>query len=332
LADYEEIILACYLNGRKKTYLGRHGPHDLADWQEHLRPSFAPRQVRARRLGDKPQREYLQTIHRWLADGLAKANFDAPTPFINRSPDISIYQYSRLSADLAELVPDLLLDQHGGSYSTYMLLDGSLVHSSDFYRSIANFAMAVDGIETVLDVGCGSGFLACHLAASDRYKDVLGVDSSPYRVSGARLHAELNNCPARFEVMSVSDLQLPDRSVDMSITSFALEQTGEHLARCFSEIRRVTRKLIVLVEPANEFFPTLPSLWHVPISGWANQYYAMLTGSGLSFAVRPNLLCNYYNPGAVFIIDVERKDHPRFNYPQLFEPGVEGWPGGVTII
>src|SRR5262249_9035692 len=161
------------------------------------------------------------------------------------SPERSLYGTPRLAVDLAQQTADLQHEQHGESFSVLMCRDGSLVHSADFYRAMANFVGAIDGMERVLDVGCGSGFLACHLAASGRYRDVLGVDSSPQRVDGARLFATLNGNPARFEAMSMGDLKLPDRSVDLTVTSFALEQTGEHLERCLNEIRRVTRKLIV---------------------------------------------------------------------------------------
>jgi SAM-dependent methyltransferase len=213
-----------------------------------------------------------------------------------------------------------------------MCRDGSLVHSSDFYRAMANFVGAIDGIDSVLDVGCGSGFLASHLAASGRYRDVMGVDSSPQRVDGARLYAALNGVAARFEARSMSELKLPDRSVDLTVTSFALEQTGAHLARCLAEIRRVTRKMIVLFEPTTEFSPTLASLWHTPRSGWATTYQTTLADWGVAYATRPNLLYHYFNPGTVFVIDLEHREHPALRHPQLFRPAWQAWPGGVAFV
>ncbi|MBI3517545.1 MAG: class I SAM-dependent methyltransferase [Proteobacteria bacterium] len=331
VADHEAIILACYLEADDKRFIDRRGVHDLAPWQAQVRPDLRPREVRVRRLGPERQRDYLRTVHRWLGDQLVKADFDPPIPATHRDPEVSDYWYPRLATDLAQQTLDLLPEEHGASFSTLMLRDGSLVHTSDFYRAIANFVIAVEGMDSVLDVGCGSGFLACYLAASGRYKSVLGTDSSPWRINGARLHAELHGSAARFDVMTMTNIQLPDKSVDISVTSYALEQTGEHLERCFSEIRRVTRKLIVLVEPTNEFFATLPSLWHIPARGWANQYYSMLSKSGLAFAMRPSLLYHYFNPGTVFVIDLQHRDHPCLRYPQLFGPGVEAWPGGVTV-
>ena len=129
----------------------------------------------------------------------------------------------------------------------------------------------------------------------------------------------------------MSDIRLPDRSVDVSVTSFALEQSGEHLERCIAEIVRVTRKLFILLEPTNEFFPTLASLWHVPLWGWANRYHPVLVKSALAFAVRPPLLFHYTNPGTIFVIDLESREHPRLRHPQLFGLACADWPGGVRI-
>lgn len=332
LIDFEEIVLACYLEGQKKSYLDRQGMHDLALWQEQVKPSLLPREVRMRRLGADRTNEYFTTIHRWLVAEITRAGFKPPVPLGKRSPDLSIYEYPRLAVDLAQHTDDLQRENHGASFSVLMCRDGSLVHTSDFYRAIANFVLSIDGIESVLDVGCGSGFLACHLAAARRYKDVLGIDSSAYRINGARLYAELNDCSARFDVMSVTNIRLPDDSVDLSVTSFALEQTGDELERCFAEIVRVTRKLIVLFEPSAEFFATLASQWHLPANGWANQYHAVLTRSGMAFATRPTLLYHYFNPGTVFVIDLESREHPRLRYPGLFGTGYEDWPGGARFI
>jgi SAM-dependent methyltransferase len=327
----EEIVLACYLEADAKAFLGRRGVRDLAPWQQAVKPDFSSRPVQLERLGADQQRDYVRTVHRWLAKSLADAEFDAPTTPFARSPESLIYRVPFLSVNLADQTPDLRIQAFDQPFSHLMCLDGSFVYSSDFYRSLANFVTAVDGMETVLDVGCGSGLLACHLAGSGRYADVLGIDASPERISGARLHAELNRSTARFEVMSMADIRLPDRSVDISVTSYSLEQSGPHLARCLAEIQRVTRRLIILFEPAVEYFPTLPSLWHVPSCGWATEFHATLIKSGLAFAARPNLLYHYYNCGAAFVIDLESREHPRLRYPQLFGLGVDGWPGGVAI-
>lgn len=329
--DREEIILACFLNAGTKVHLDARGTaRDLAPWQEQVRPDLRTREVRVRRLGDDAQMDYMRRVHKWLADEIVAADYLRPmTP--PRDPDVSGYTSPRLVVDLAQQTLDLQQENHGASFSTLVYLDRTLVHSSDFYRAMANFVMAMDGVESVLDVGCGSGFLACYLAASGRYREVRGVDSSPHRIDGARLHAKLTGSAARFDVSSMTRLDLPDASVDLVVTCFALEQSGSRLGAAIAELRRVARRALVLFEPTTQFFPTLPSLWNLRKRGWADSYHEVLTASGHPFAVRPNLLSHYYNPGAVFVVDLQSDSDPVRRFPKLFRPEPEAWPGGVAV-
>jgi SAM-dependent methyltransferase len=332
-ADFEEIVLACFLRGASKLYLNLKGDvRSMGQWEAQMRPEYGmPAAVRIELLGDEYQRNYLRFMHRRLASDLINHDFLYPTP-ISRSPERSIYTELRLAVDLAQLTPDLHVEDYGASFSILQGPDGAITYSPDFYRSISNYVTAIDGIETVLDMGCGSGFLACYLAASGKYRNVLGVDSSPQRIDGARLHAELIGSRARFEVMSMSKLDLPDRSVDLVVTSFALEQSGPHLGDALQELRRVAKKLLVLFEPTTQFFPTLMSMWHTRNRGWASDYNNALLQIAGPYAARPNLLSHYFNGGTVFVVDLETQTHPALRFPHLFRPGAEGWPGGIEYI
>jgi SAM-dependent methyltransferase len=331
LVDREEIVLACFLNARVKVHVdGRGQVRDLAPWQAQMRPDFRPREVRMRRLGEAAQDDYLRRVHKWLSDEMVAAGYQRPKP-APRDPDVSGYTAPRLAADLSQQTLDLQRENHGASFSTLMYLDGTLVHSSDFYRAMANYIMGIEGIESVLDVGCGSGFLCNFLAASERYRSVRGVDSSPHRIAGARLHAALTGSTATFDVTTMTRIDAPDASVDLVVTCFALEQSGSHLPRAIAELRRVARKMLVLFEPSTQFFATLPSLWNVPQRGWADGYLETLTALGRPFAMRPNLLSQYYNPGTVFVVDLESDGDLRQRLPALFRPAPEAWPGGVSV-
>ncbi len=330
--DYQEIILSCFLESKTKTYHDVSGNEvDIDKWQRHINQDFQCRDVILHRLPESYQDKYFRRLNRWLTTELIAADFENPKTTQEKSPEMSSYMVNRLGRDLAQHAFYLIPEAHGASFST-LYFDRQLVYSSDFYRSAANFLRSIEGVESVLDVGCGSGFLACHLAASGRYASVTGVDSSPNRIEGARLHGSLIGTTARFDVMSMTRLDLPDRSVDLSVTMFALEQTGRHLKRALAEIRRVTRRLMVLFEPTTEFFPTVPSVWHVARMGWASSYATSLAELGLAYAVRPNLLNHYYNPGTVFVVDLTSDVHPFRSFPQLFRPSPLDWPGGVRIV
>jgi SAM-dependent methyltransferase len=334
VADGQEIVLACYLSAERKQYLGSAGhSFDIAaKWQPHIRPSFGPREVWATRLPQEMQERYISNVHRWLADQIRDAGFGRPTPVFERRPETLLYTDFRLAEDLAQQTFELQIESFGASFSTLRLTDGTIVHSGDFYRSMANFLGSIPDVQSILDVGCGSGFLTCYLAGLGRYRSIVGVDASPQRVAGAQLHAELAGLPSvEFRQMSMDRLELPDASVDIAISSFALEQSGEALERVISELRRVARKYLVLFEPSTEYFPTFASIWHVSRSGWANRYFRVLTNAGVSFAVRPNLLGQYYNPGTVFVVDLQTDKNPVITLSHLFRDSVHEWPGGVRL-
>jgi hypothetical protein len=109
----------------------------------------------------------MRRVHKWLADEIIAADYLRPLT-APRDPDVSGYTAPRLVVDLAQQTAELQQESHGASFSTLVYLDRTLVNCSDFYRAMANFPMAIDGVESILDVGCGSGFLACDLAASGR--------------------------------------------------------------------------------------------------------------------------------------------------------------------
>lgn len=332
--DFEEIVFSCYLSADRKEFLDSAGGlHDIsAKWQPAIRPSFAPRPVEVSRFTKDAEYKYIASVHKWVGAQLQYWEYRRPKSFHERDPQTLLYKDPRLAYDLVQHTPDLQVEAFDQSFSTVMLNDGRVVYSADYYRAMANFVTALPGIESVLDVGCGSGFLACHLVGSNRYKAVAGVDASSPRVSGAALHAKLVGFDSiKFRQMSMDRLEFPDSSFDLITTSFALEQSGEALGRVFSELRRVARKFLILFEPSTEFFPTLASMWHVPYNGWANQYARVLTDAKVSYAVRPNLLCHYFNPGTVFVVDLQTDRNPMVAHPHLFRMNVDEWPGGIRI-
>lgn len=338
LHDFEEIVLACFLSGDRKLYLDTSGnAHDIArTWQPAVRPDFSPREVRATRLAPERERDYIWHFHKWLEAELAASDYGRPAPVAQRRPETLIYGAPRLAVDLAQQTPDLQAEvsiaSFRASFSTLMLSDGSMVTSADYYRAMANFIASVPEIDSILDVGCGSGFLSCYLAASGRHRRIIGVDATPSRVEAARLHARLAGAAGiDFRQMSMARLDLPDASVDAVVTSFALEQSGAALGQVIAELRRVARKYLILFEPTSEYFTSLAGLWHIRKSGWANQYFKVLGEAAVSYAVRPTLLGHYFNTGSVFVIDLASDRNPVLRLPHLFRADPQDWPGGLLV-
>jgi len=331
LVDYEEIVIACFLSAGSKSYLdAQGGRHDIAGWERDIRPDYRPSPLAVRCLNTDEEAAYIGRVHAQLGAALVEADFGRPRPVRERDPDLSLYTQHRLAKDIAQLTSGLQVEAHDAPFSILKTPDGSIVQSADYHRACANFVSAIDGVEDILDLGCGSGFLSCHLAASGKYRRVLGVDSAQTRIDDARLHADLIGSTATFAQSSMVALDLPDKSFDLTVTSYALEQSGARLSDAIRELCRVTRRYLILFEPTGEYFSTVPGLWHIGASGWANTYFAAL--DGLNFAVRPNLLSQYYNPSAVFVIDLSGRENPVLTLPHLFRPAIAEWPGGVRFI
>ncbi len=92
--------------------------------------------------------------------------------------------------------------------------------------------------QTVLDLGCGGGFMSEALAA--RGAKVIGVDVSRGAIAIAKRHAASGGLAIRYLVASGEDLPLPDASVDCVVCVDVLEHVRS-LDRVLNEIRRVLR-------------------------------------------------------------------------------------------
>lgn len=109
-------------------------------------------------------------------------------------------------------------------------------------RAIAEFGHYFDECETVLDVGCGSGFSEPFWQALGlRWTGVtLGHDANAAKVSGRDIRLQ-----------DMSFLDLPDEAVDIVFARHVLEHSPFPLLTLM-EWRRVAKKFLLLVAPAPE--------------------------------------------------------------------------------
>ena len=91
---------------------------------------------------------------------------------------------------------------------------------------------------TVLDLGCGGGFMSEALAA--RGAKVIGVDVSRGAIGVAKRHAASGGLAIRYLVASGEGLPLPDASVDCVVCVDVLEHVRS-LDQVLDEVRRVLR-------------------------------------------------------------------------------------------
>lgn len=101
--------------------------------------------------------------------------------------------------------------------------------------------MIPDDVRSVVDVGCGDGYLTHRLA--ERF-DVTAVDRSDVALARVR---------CRKIQASADDLPLPDRSVDLAFSGEMLEHLpDETLGRAVRELARISRRYVFITVPHGE--------------------------------------------------------------------------------
>lgn len=109
---------------------------------------------------------------------------------------------------------------------------------------------------TVLDAGCGEGFVTDFIKRRDNDLRITGVDLSEEAIRYAREHFGEQ---ARFRTGDIYDLPFPDDSFDTVLCSEVLEHL-EAPGEAAAELRRVARNYVVITVPLEPYFELLNNL------------------------------------------------------------------------
>ncbi|MBQ3704425.1 MAG: class I SAM-dependent methyltransferase [Oscillospiraceae bacterium] len=96
----------------------------------------------------------------------------------------------------------------------------------------------------ILDVGTGTGFFACILAAEGY--ETTGIDLTPEMIEHAEHMAAVLGVDARFLIMDAEETDFPDESFDVLVTR-NLTWTLPHIARAYREWYRLLKPGGVLI-------------------------------------------------------------------------------------
>lgn len=144
----------------------------------------------------------------------------------------------------------------------HLLADKHITRATDLnVQSIKKIMETVVG-ESVLDVGCGRGYLACQLV-EQLGKIVTAIDMYIPETC-------LSSQNPRFIEGDIEKLPFDDNSFDTVLCTHTLEHT-QNLEKAISELRRVARKRVIVVVPRQReyiytfdlhihFFPYISSL------------------------------------------------------------------------
>jgi len=129
-----------------------------------------------------------------------------------------------------------------GRYITGVDLDTSLVMDTDLNAKCINFILNNIEGDKVLDITCGKGFLSKEIAKKNNALKVYGVDIMPSK--------GIPNLPENLTFIkgSVENIPFDDNFFDTTIYDHTLEHTP-NIDKAVSELRRVTRKKLIIVVP-----------------------------------------------------------------------------------
>ncbi len=97
--------------------------------------------------------------------------------------------------------------------------------------------------EQVLDVGCGTGTLAMKVVPRvGTTGRVFGIDPGTQQIARARLKAARNSLPVEFQVGVIEQLNFPDQSFDVVMSTIMMHHLSDSLKRQgLAEIYRVLK-------------------------------------------------------------------------------------------
>lgn len=119
-------------------------------------------------------------------------------------------------------------------------------------------------VNSILDIGCGNGYILNFLHKLHKYEKLVGVDFSS---------TALDYLQTEKYLMDISELNFEDNSFDLVMCNEVLEHlTQDEYAQALSELQRISRKYILVTVPNNENLED--NLVCCPkCSTWFNQEY-----------------------------------------------------------
>lgn len=139
-------------------------------------------------------------------------------------------------------------------YASYYAKLVPLMGETDLNRACADRILAEAEGKSILDAGCGRGWLARRLALRDRQTNVVGADIAP--PASSEMPANLS-----FVEGWLGRLPFDDKSFDTVVCTHTLEHVFD-LHRALGDLRRIAKSRLIIVVP-REREARLPLNLHV---------------------------------------------------------------------
>ncbi len=202
----------------------------------------------------------------------------------------------------------LAYDLQAGSYTRASTTPEGAEFRNEFGQRLAAVLPRVPH-RSVLDAGTGEGtsiipFLNCF----ESVPTVYAFDASVSRIMWAQRNFSHAAMPAHLFVADTLEIPLPSDSVDLVVSIHSMEPNGGREQELLSELLRVARLHVVLVEPSPEFATTQQHA-RMLSHGYATEIWSAVQTSGAEVLLHEPwpLNTNPDNPAAVTILDAKSR-------------------------
>ncbi|MFA6409826.1 MAG: methyltransferase domain-containing protein [Gammaproteobacteria bacterium] len=180
---------------------------------------------------------------------------------------------------------------------------------------IAEFGVKYDSI---LEAGVGEGTTLIDLIPQlkTKPKEVYGFDLSWSRVRYALEYSKVNGVEVELFMGNLFNIPLADSSIDIVYTSHSVEPNGGREKEALIELVRVTKKYLILLEPAYEF-ANEEARKRMEQHGYVKNLYSVATSLGLNIIEHRlfDICSNPLNPTGIIIIEKAPNSNKVVNNP-----------------
>ncbi len=237
-------------------------------------------------------------------------------------------------ANGANTVEDIMIsyDFQAGSYIKGY--EKNPAHLDAFTAELRNILARLGPVDTLLEAGCGEATTLSILAAGLRTRPALGgFDISWSRVKLGQAFASRHALSPALFCADLFRIPLADRSVDVVYTSHSIEPNGGREREAITELARVARNWLILLEPAHDL-AGVNDRHHMESHGYVQNLAATIRSLGLELVEhRLYPVCaNPLNPTGLYLVKIGSTSEPakafRFQCPVSgtpLEPGPDAY-------
>jgi len=172
----------------------------------------------------------------------------------NRGENIIQYLKTCSSSD-KNTIEDILIsyDFQSGTYVKGYYR--SNIFAEQYTTALANVIERMGNIKSIIEIGVGEATTLCPLVNKLKEKptNILGFDISWSRLKFAKKFSQNFN-PQNMRLFTANLFEIPllDNSIDLVYTSHSIEPNGGLEVEALKELFRITKKYLILLEPAYE--------------------------------------------------------------------------------